>query len=160
MDTIKRILVVSRMHQSSEKAILHGISIARKYNAKLYVLHSISNPVEMMAVNVPDIFPEVAYTNFCDGQHEAKKQIDKVIKKEVGLGFPIKELVSENDPVEEVVKIVREEKIDLIVMNAHEEGRLEHALFGEDNDAMIRRMPCSILLVKNEPAEVDYPGDR
>jgi nucleotide-binding universal stress UspA family protein len=142
------------MYQTSQKAILRGISIARKYDAKLYVLHSISNPVEMMAVNVPGLFPEVNYTNFNDCQHEAKKQINKIIKKEISIGFPINELVSENDPVEEVEKIVREEKIDLIVMNAHVEGRFEHALFGGDNDAIVRRMPCSILLVKDEPEPV------
>ena len=139
------------MNPASQKAVLRGISIARQYDAKLYILHSISNPVEMMAVNVPGFFPEISYANYNIGQYEAKKQIDMLIKQEVGIGFPIKELISENDPVEEVAKIVHEEKIDLIIMTAHEEGRLEHALFGGDNDAIVRRMPCSILLVKDEP---------
>jgi nucleotide-binding universal stress UspA family protein len=39
-----------------------------------------------------------------------------------------------------------------MVMLAHEEGRLEHFLFGRTNDELLRRMPCSILLVKSEPA--------
>ena len=41
-------------------------------------------------------------------------------------------------------------------MLAHEEGRLEHMLFGGDNDAIIRKMPCSILLVKKEPEAVGW----
>jgi len=60
--------------------------------------------------------------------------LDKVIKQEIRNGFPIKELISDRAPVEEIVKVVGEEKIDLIIMLAHEEGRLEHALFGGEND--------------------------
>ncbi len=35
---------------------------------------------------------------------------------------------------------------------------MEHFLFGRSNEEIVRRMPCSILLVKKEPAvfgEVD-----
>ena len=41
-------------------------------------------------------------------------------------------------------------------MSAHVEGRIEHALFGGENDAIVRKMPCSILLVKNDPGAVDW----
>jgi len=34
---------------------------------------------------------------------------------------------------------------------AHEEWLLEHVLFGRANDEIIRRMPCSVMLVKQEP---------
>jgi universal stress protein A len=38
-------------------------------------------------------------------------------------------------------------------MLAHEEGRMEHFLFGQSNEALIRKMPCSVLLVKKEPGQ-------
>jgi nucleotide-binding universal stress UspA family protein len=74
--------------------------------------------------------------------------LDNVIKQEIRDGFPINELISDRDPVEEIVRVVSEEKIDLILMSAHREGRLEHALFGGEDDAILRKMPCSIMLVK------------
>jgi nucleotide-binding universal stress UspA family protein len=132
----------------SREAIRSGISLARKYDAKLLVLHLVSNPVDLMAVNAPGLFPEEEYKNYRNSQQEAKEQLDKVIKQEIQGGFPIMELISDRDPVEEIVKVVKEEKIDLIVLSAHKEGRIEHALFGGENDAIIRSMPCSILLVK------------
>ena len=49
---------------------------------------------------------------------------------------------------DEIKKVVEDEKIDLIVMLAHEEGRFEHFLFGRTNDAILRKLPASILLVK------------
>ncbi|MDD2735873.1 MAG: universal stress protein [Desulfuromonadaceae bacterium] len=55
-----------------------------------------------------------------------------------------------------MVKVASNENIDLLVMPAHEEGRIEHALFGGENDAIIRMMPCSILLVKTESEPVAW----
>ena len=148
MKNFKRILVISRMSPYCREAIHCGVSLARTFEAKLVVLHLVANPVEMMAVNAPGLFPEEEYMNYENSQQEAKEELAKIIKQETRGGFPIKELISDNDPLVEMVKVVTEEKIDLIVMLAHEEGRLEHALFGGENDAIIRKMPCSILLVK------------
>lgn len=150
MENISRILVISRMDPCCRKAVHFGISLARKNDAALHVLHLVANPVDMVAVNVPGLFPE-EYINYMYRQPESKEQLNKVIKTVISEGFPIKELTSDGDPVEEIVRVVDEEGIDLIILLAHEEGRLEHALFGGDNDAIIRRLPCSILLLKEEP---------
>ena len=156
MKNFAGILVVSRMNSYSRDAVRVGVSLARKNDAKLQVLHLIANPFEMAGVYLPGRFPEEDIANYLVVQQEAKKQLDEVIKNEMKCGFPIKEIVRDGDPVDEIVKLVGEEKVDLIVMLAHEEGRLEHALFGGENDAIIRRMPCSILLVKQESEPVHW----
>jgi nucleotide-binding universal stress UspA family protein len=148
MGDFHNILVISRMIPYSLEAIKVGVSLARKFDGKLLVLHLVSNPVDMMAVNAPGLFPEEQYKNYMNSHQEAQEQLDKLIKQEIRGGFPIKELISDRDPVEEIMKVVKEEKIDLILMTSHEEGRLEHALFGGENDAILRKMPCSIMLVK------------
>lgn len=154
MENLRNILVISRMISSSRKSIQFGISLARKNDAKLHVLHLVSSPVDMVALNAPGLFPE-EYTNYMYNQQGEKELLNMAIKEEMSGGFPINELSSDSDSVEDIVKVVRKEKIDLIVMPAHEEGRIEHALFGGENDSIIRKMPCSILLVKEEPASVE-----
>ena len=52
MNEYKRILVVSRMIQSSRKAIQYGVSLAQKYKAELYVIHSIYNPFSLRGWSV------------------------------------------------------------------------------------------------------------
>jgi nucleotide-binding universal stress UspA family protein len=156
MENFRRILVISRMTPHCRDAIRSGIFLARKFDAKLEVLHFVSNPGDMKVVNAPGLLPKEEHKNYQNIQREAKEELDKVIRQETRDGFPIKELISDRDPVEEVVKVVKEEKIDLVVMLAHEEGRLEHALFGGENDAIIRRLPCSMLLVKKEPEPVKW----
>ena len=151
METIKRILVISRMDPYNRKVVHFGVSLARKNRAELLILHLVTDPVRVMAVNVPGLFPVVEYPDYRDCAQDAKEQLDKIIKEEIEGGFPIKELTSNDNPVEEILKVVRDEQIDLIIMSAHEEGRIEHVLFGGENDAIVRKIPCSILLVKNEP---------
>jgi nucleotide-binding universal stress UspA family protein len=63
-------------------------------------------------------------------------------------------MIKEGEPTKEILKVVEEEKIDLTIMLAHEEGRLEDFLFGRSNEDIIRKMPCSVLLAKKEPGPV------
>lgn len=156
MERIKRILVVSRMDPYSPNTVNFGIALAREHRAKLHVLHLVSNSADMEVLNTPGLFPEEEYINFKNNQQGAKEQLDKIIKNEIQEGFSIKELISDRDSLEEIERLVREEKIDLLIMAAHEEGRIEHALFGGVDAAVIRRMPCSILLVKSEPGPVNW----
>ena len=85
---------------------------------------------------------------------EAREELDEMIGREKTGGIDIKEEVAEGDPGENILKIVNEKKIDLLVMLAHEQGRVEHFLFGHSIHEIIRKMPCSVVLVKtgNEPA--------
>ncbi len=153
MEEFKRILVVSRMTKHCREAVHFGISLARKYNAELSILHVVHNPFGLEGWNLPIISLEKEYEKIFE---EAKADLDRVIRQEKAKGFPIKELIRKGDPTEEVLKTVKEERIDLLILLAHEEWRLEHFLFGRSNEELARRMPCSILFVKNEPKPVRW----
>jgi nucleotide-binding universal stress UspA family protein len=157
MEEIKRILVVSRLTQYSRDALHSGLALAKKYGAELCVLHTVSNPVNVQAVNAPGLFLKgEEYKNYLDIRDAEREELDKAIQREVRGGFPVKELVTDGDPVKDIIRTVKEENIDLIVILAQEEGRLEHLLFGSENDELIRQLPCSILLVKREPEQVNW----
>jgi universal stress protein A len=65
-------------------------------------------------------------------------------------------LIRDGDASKEILRVVEEEKIDLVILLAHEEGRLEHMLFGRTNEELLRKIPCSILFVKKEPERLRY----
>ena len=77
MENIRRVLVISRMTPYCREAIHCGVSIARKYDAGLQVLHLVSNPGDMMAVNAPGLFPSEEYKNYQNIQREEKEELDK-----------------------------------------------------------------------------------
>jgi universal stress protein A len=153
MEDIKRILVVSRSTKDCVKAVHYGASLSQKFGAGLYIIHVIHDPLIFGGWNLPIPSLEEEYRKMLK---ESKAELDAIIKKEKNKGVTIKELIKEGKPVEVVLNVVKEENIDLIVMSAHEEGRLEHFLFGRSNEEIVRAMPCSVLLVKNEPGAVNY----
>lgn len=153
MEEYKRILVVSRMSKYCREAVHYGVSLARKYDAELSILHVVHNPFGLEGWNLPMVSLEQEYKKLLE---ETKADLDRIIREEKAKGLPIKELIKNGDPTEEVLKTVKEEKIDLLILLAHEEWRLEHFLFGRSNEELVRRMPCSILFVKNEPKAVRW----
>lgn len=148
MDEIKRILVVSRSTNNCRKAVRYGISLAKRYNSKLSVLHVIHDPFSLDGWNLPIPSLEQEYKKLVQ---KAREDIDRIIKSEQADGLEITEWIREGKPVDEVIAAVKEEQIDLIIMSAHEEGRLEHYLFGRSVEDLTRKMPCSILLVNDKP---------
>jgi len=150
MENIKRILAVSWITQYCQRTVHCAVSLAAKYNAELCVIHVI------------DTFWRQGWDFPVGSQKEelrkdmerTKAELDNIIGGETKGDAKIKTIIKEGDPVEEILKVIGEEKIDLVIMRAHEESRIERLLVGGSNDAIIRKMPCSIFLVKNEPGPV------
>jgi len=144
MNEIRRILVVSRMTGHSRKAIRAGVSLAGHCGAELSVLHVVENPFKK-GWNLPTIHYEDQYKK---DMARVKAELEEIVNSEKKKGMAVREFIEEGDPKEEILKVIERERIDLAILTAHEEGRLEHFLYGRGVDSVIRRMPCSILLVR------------
>ena len=148
MHDIKRILVVSRSTRHCRKAVHYGISLAKQHNAKLYVMHVIHDPFSLEGWNLP--IPSLNQ-EFKKLVKKTRDEIDRIIASERADGLEITEWIREGKPADEVTAAVKKDKIDLVIMSAHEEGRLEHYMFGRTVEELTRKMPCSILLVNYNP---------
>ncbi len=145
MKTFQNILVVSRSTRQCINVLRMGISLARAYGAKLHVLHIIHDPFNLDGWNLPVPAFQDEYRNMVA---KARRELDRMIAAEQSEGLQITEQIKEGEPVNEIQQLVESEHVDLILMRAHTEGRLEHFLFGHTNDAIIRRLPASLMLVK------------
>jgi universal stress protein A len=155
MEDINRILVVSGIARNSQKAFHFGVSLSRKFKAELYLIHVIHNPFGLEGWNLPMRSLKDEYERIIA---EAKQNLDEIIAMENASGRKVHELIREGHPSEEILTVIEEKNIDLLILGAHEESRLEHMesrmenlIFGRSNDELIRKMPCAILLVKREP---------
>ncbi|MEN6508242.1 MAG: universal stress protein [Smithella sp.] len=146
MEDIKRILAVSWMTQYCQRTVHYAVSLAEKYGAELSVIHVIDT-LWLQSWNLP--LMSQAEERRKD-MERIKAEMDNIISGESKRGVKIKEIIKEGDPVEEILKFIGEEKVDLVILRAHEEGRIERILVGSSNDAIIRKMPCSIFLVKSK----------
>jgi universal stress protein A len=144
MEEIKRILVVSRMTRDCRKAVHLGVTLARQFGAELTVLHVVENPFKK-GWNLPTIAYEEEYRRELE---KIESELKGIVSQEREKGMSIREVVAEGDPKDEIMKAIRNGNMDLVILLAHEEGRLEHFLYGRGTDSIIHEMPCSILLVK------------
>ena len=140
MEDIKRILVACRMPEPCQSAVHYGVTLARTTGADLVVLHVLYDPFIRGDWNLPMQLGVI------------EEEYKKIMQKKKGVS--VRELVREGKPAEEILKVIKEEKIDLLVILTHKETRLEHLLFGRTNDELVRKMPCSILMLKSEPEPV------
>jgi universal stress protein A len=145
METFNNILVVSRSTQRCIKVLRKGISLARKYNAKLHILHIIHDPFNLNGWNLPAPSFNDEYKKMAE---RARKELDRMVRAEKAEGLAVEEWVKNGNPADEIRHVVESENIDLILMLAHQEGRLEHFLFGRTNDEIIRSLPATLMLVK------------
>ncbi len=151
MKNIKKVLVICRIVSYCGDIVHYGVRIARQFSAKLFVMNVVYNPFGIKGWNLP--LPSLAedYRKLIE---KTSKDLHNIVALEKQQGMAIQELIREGKPLDEIMKVIREEKIDLLVLPAHEETRLEHFLFSRDNDDLIRKMPCSILLIKSEPERI------
>ena len=150
MEDIRRILAVSWMTQYCQRTVHYAVSLAAKYGAELFVIHVIDT-LWLQDWNLPTMSQDESRGKEME---KIQTELDNIIDGEIKGGVKIKTIIKEGDPVEEILKVIGEEKIDLVIMRTHEEGRIERLLVGGSNDALIRKMPCSVLLVKKEPDTV------
>ena len=145
METFNNILVISRSTQRCIKVLRTGISLARKFNARLHVLHIIHDPFSVNGWNLPVPSLDEEYKAMVA---KARIELDRLVRAEKAEGLVVNEWVKDGNPVDAIQQAVESQNVDLILMLAHHEGRLEHFLFGKTNDAIIRRLPATLMLVK------------
>ena len=145
MEAFKNILVVSRSTQDCIKVLQTGISMARKYGANLLILHLIHDPFNLNGWNLPLPSFEKEYKAMVA---KAREELDRMVQAEKAEGLVIAEWVKDGNPADQIQNVVESENVDLILMRAHKEGRLEHFLFGKINDDIIRSLPATLMLVK------------
>lgn len=150
MEDVKRILVLSRSTKDCKKAVHYGISLAKTYGAQLSILHVVHDPFFLRGSSLPIPLLRSFEEEYQAMLREAKSDLDVMIRKEKAGGMAIKEMIKDAEPIHEIVKTVETEKIDLLIMAAHDEGRIEHIIYGRVNHQIARRMPCSVFLVKGE----------
>jgi nucleotide-binding universal stress UspA family protein len=160
---VQNILVPIDYSGDSQGALQWGASLVEKYGAKLLLLHVIPKAVE-------EVFPEGgAFVSSTSSFHEVRAPgtqpfrrqpiiIDLVDKAYTELHdfadknlkdvVPVQVKVAVGRPAEEILRVGREEKVDLIVMGTHGRTGLRHLLLGSVAEAVTRHAPCPVFTVR------------
>ena len=154
MEEFKNILVVTNSTKYCRQALARGISLAGCYHARLHVLHLMHDPFGLSHWQLPLPSLKSISTEYQDIRATAKRDLDAMIGAEQAKGLPIQVSIAEGSPEKEVLRAVKDNQIDLLIMIAHAENYLEQMLFDRLNEEIHRKLPCTIMFVKQEPSPV------
>jgi universal stress protein A len=147
MEDFKNILVVTNSTKYCRQALHYGISLAKRYNAEVHVLHLMHDPLALPSL-------KSIKKEYQDMRITTRKDLDAMIAAEQAKGLSIQVGIAEGPPEKEILHLVKDKKIDLLIMLAHEEGYLEQSLFGSLNEKIHRKLPCTLMFIKQEPLPV------
>jgi len=76
-----------------------------------------------------------------------RKQLDDLVPAEAKDWCDIKTRVETGAPYRIILRILEDEKIDLLVMNIHGKGMLDRALLGSTAERVVRVAPCPVMAI-------------
>lgn len=154
MITLNNILVPSDFSESSDQALRYGLELARKFAARVHVLHVVQDPAtqpwaaEGFAMPLLEVIEQ--------WQKQAEERLIAAIPPADRAGARVTTTVGSAYP--EILRYAEEQDIDLIVMGTHGRGGVSHLLLGSIAEKVVRRSPCPVLTVRHpQHGFVDLP---
>jgi nucleotide-binding universal stress UspA family protein len=141
MPPILRILVPVDFSDRCLGLLPQAKAIASRYNAEITLLHVV-NPVYTIPAAGPfgPVLVSIPPSVFTD----AVKQLDLFGADQLG-DVPVRRLVYEGDPVDQIVSFVHSEETQLVVIPTHGFGVLRRFLIGSVSAKVLHDVACPVL---------------
>ena len=155
---IKNILYTTDMSETSNYAFSYAASLANRYDALITIIHVLKNPMPTSENLVTNVLGEQKWLETLDRHktlvvEKIRSRLEKFcneIKVEMSsCPFLMKEVIVKiGDPVEAVLKEIKDKNFDLIIMGAHGHGTLAGAVMGSVSRRVLRRSETPVLVVR------------
>jgi nucleotide-binding universal stress UspA family protein len=142
---IKSILFPTDFSEGSSNALNYAVDLSRRYGAKLYIVHVVHTIYNVTGWYVPHTSLDEVYK---DLEKSAQKELESYASEELRGFKDIERKVLTGVPHEVIIKFVKDNKIDLIVMGSHSRKGIDRVLFGSTASQVVRFAPCPVLTVR------------
>lgn len=145
MKDFKNILFATDFSESSDYAFQYAYSLAKKFNARLLVIHVINEPVDLRGFYVPHISFEKLEEEIEEG---AQKMMEKFCRTHIRDYDNYETFIVPGIPYDEIIKKAGESSADLIIMGTHGRAGLDHVLFGSTAEKVVRKSPIPVMTIR------------
>lgn len=153
----KKILVTTDLTPNSEYAFRHAVMLARRNDAKIYLLHVLPQVDSSMrgylsAVLGKNELDELETTNMENAKISMKKELEDFTRKEL-VDFPedlarfAEVIVAIGHPVVKILEEADQLDVDLIVMGTHGKGPIEQAFLGSVAEKVLKKSKRPVFVV-------------
>jgi nucleotide-binding universal stress UspA family protein len=143
MYQIHRILIPTDFSPHSVYAFGVGRDLARQNAAEVLLLH-VAGPPGPEQVSFGEMHTQLEPESYYRRLLEDMRRQFPPSGKEV----PLQYLISEGEPVAEILRVAREKGCDLIVVGTYGHNPLRRLLMGSTAERLVRAAPCPVLTVK------------
>jgi nucleotide-binding universal stress UspA family protein len=141
--TVKNVLFATDFSATSESALPYALAICRRFGSTLHAVHVLSDAnVLMMTGGVDYVGMGTIYE---DAHTEAKEKLERMAT--LFEGIPSGIYVRHGQVWVNLAGIVKENKVDLIVVGTHGRTGFGKLLLGSVAEDILRHAPCPVLTV-------------
>ena len=130
---VRKILYPTDFSSYSNQAYFHAVALAKTHGASLTVLFVYNADA-----------PTPAHVG--EARRYWQEQLEQI--RPVDSGIPVRHVLLEGNPAQQIVQFGRNAGMDLIVMGTHGRTGLERLLMGSVAEKVMRESACSVLVVK------------
>ena len=84
-----------------------------------------------------------------DRKKKMKEQFEAAISSHIKQGLALKEIIRIGVPFLEIVRVAKEEEVDMVVMGTHGRTGLSHAFIGSVAEKVVHHARCPVLTIKH-----------
>jgi nucleotide-binding universal stress UspA family protein len=151
---IKRILCPVDFSEPSARAYDSAQSLARQYQAELFLQHIIDFVLPAYAYYADAIYIQDLFRTLRDG---ARKQLQNFAKLHTRSGVHPECLVQEGGAADSILSFAAAQNVDLIVMGTHGLQGADRAALGSVAGKVLRKARCPVLVSRKARQSVSSP---
>jgi len=144
MIEFKRILYPVDLSESSAKIVPYVQSVAKKFEAKIFILFAARAFEYFTGMYVP--YPSISRfeKEVIEG---AEKRLYEFVDEHFSEFANTKTVVVAGDASEEIINYIEEHHIDLVIMGTHGRKGMDKILFGSVAERVLKTSPVPVMVV-------------
>lgn len=159
----KNILFCTDFSEDANIAFMHALNLAKKYGARLHILHVPHSPFTYSRHIVDEHVPEGKSK---DGQaffdkdiaEQAERDLREFYADRLGDFSDCEFVIKCGAPDIEIIRYARRHKMDLIVMGALGKSEQHRMVHGSTVENVSKYAPCHVMAIKNPARQFTLPG--
>lgn len=141
----RHILAPTDFSEYSKQAVVSALELARKFGAKLTVLHVVELPPYPVEGYVP---PAVNATFLDDLERQATQDLAQLVPEAESSDVEVVRLVAVGSPYRMIIDTAEAEQVDLIVMATAGRSGFSRLIMGSIAERVVRTATCPVLTIR------------